>query len=206
MENLDHQRFCLIHTLLKETSTTNPTSIMFITDWPNNLITCKIISSHPCASDMKDYSEPSNTCNSSRKTQPILPSCQKTSHTSINISYYPSVNELVRKARQTFRQSRGINQENYVIAIAPGENSKEIKFSFKNSIPGLNEFLSTPTIKSVNKDFFEFFVILPEDEQASYEIKSEASRLPANIRVHFIEFADRYGALCASDFGILHTG
>jgi lipid A disaccharide synthetase len=70
----------------------------------------------------------------------------------------------------------------------------------------LNEFLSTSTIKNVNKDFFEFFVILPEDEQIVYEIKSEASRLPANIRVHCIEYADRYGALCASDFGILHNG
>lgn len=34
------------------------------------------------------------------------------------------VSELVRKARQSFRQSKGINQENYIIAIAPGESSK----------------------------------------------------------------------------------
>ncbi len=73
-----------------------------------------------------------------------------------------------------------------MIAIAPGENSKEVKFSFKNSIPGLNEFLSTPAIKGVNKDFFEFLVILPEDEQIGYEIKSEASKLPTNIKVHFV--------------------
>lgn len=61
-------------------------------------------------------------------------------------------------------------------------------------------------MKSVNKEFFEFFVILPEDEQLVYEIKAEASRLPANIRVHFIEPNERYGGLCASDFAILHNG
>lgn len=81
-----------------------------------------------------------------------------------------------------------------------------MKFTFKYTIPGLNEFLSTPKIKSIKKDFFEFFVILPEDEQLTYEIKAEASRLPANIKVHFIEASERYGGLCASDFGILHNG
>lgn len=70
----------------------------------------------------------------------------------------------------------------------------------------MNEFLSTTKMRSVNKEFFEFFVILPEDEQLAYEIKAEASRLPANIRVHFIEAAERYGGLCASDFAILHNG
>jgi lipid A disaccharide synthetase len=70
----------------------------------------------------------------------------------------------------------------------------------------LNEFLSTPKISTVNKEFFEFFVILPAEEQLAYEIKTEASRLPANIRVHFITPEERYGGLCASDFAILHNG
>lgn len=47
---------------------------------------------------------------------------------------------------------------------------------------------------------------MPEDEPSVYEIKSEASRLPANMKVHFIEPQDRYAALSAADFGILHNG
>ena len=70
----------------------------------------------------------------------------------------------------------------------------------------MNEFFSSPQIKNVNKDFFEVFVLLPEDEQAVYEIKAEAAKLPANLKVHFIESNERYGALSAADFGILHNG
>lgn len=79
---------------------------------------------------------------------------------------------MVQKARQSFRQAKGISQDHYVLAVAPGETSKEIKFTFRKSIPGLNEFLSSPQIKSISKDFFEVFVILPEDDQAVYEIKA----------------------------------
>lgn len=35
-------------------------------------------------------------------------------------NFSSDVNELVRKSRQSFRTARGINQENYIIAIAPG--------------------------------------------------------------------------------------
>lgn len=48
--------------------------------------------------------------------------------------------------------------------------------------------------------------MLPEDEQLSYVIKSEASKLPAGIKVHFIEPNEKYGGLCAADFAILHNG
>jgi lipid A disaccharide synthetase len=116
------------------------------------------------------------------------------------------VNELVQKARQSFRQAKGISQDHYVLVVAPGETSKEIKFTFRKSIPGLKEFLSSPQIKSINKDFFEVFVILPEDDQAVYEIKAEAAKLPNNLKVHFIDPSERYGALSAADFGILHNG
>lgn len=50
------------------------------------------------------------------------------------------------------------------------------------------------------------FVILPEDADTVYEIKSQASKLPSKFKVHFIEAEDRYGALCAGDFSILHNG
>ncbi len=88
MENSDHQRSCSTCTSLIETLKTKPTLIMFTTDWPNSLITCKNTLSPPCASDMKDCSEPSSTCKSSRKTQQTPPSCQKTFPTSIKLYYY----------------------------------------------------------------------------------------------------------------------
>jgi lipid A disaccharide synthetase len=113
---------------------------------------------------------------------------------------------LIKKARGTYRQEKGISQDKYIFVIAPGENSKEINFTFKNIIPGLNDFLSSPQIKNVNKDFFEVFVLLPEDEEIAYEAKSGAAKLPANLKVHFIEPKDKYGALSAGDFGILHNG
>jgi lipid A disaccharide synthetase len=49
-------------------------------------------------------------------------------------------------------------------------------------------------------------VILPEDQQAAQEVKAEAAKLPGNLKVHFIEFNEKYGALSAADFGILHNG
>lgn len=47
---------------------------------------------------------------------------------------------------------------------------------------------------------------MPENDQAVYEAKSQASRLPGNIKVHFIDSSDKYGALAAADYGILHNG
>ncbi len=49
-------------------------------------------------------------------------------------------------------------------------------------------------------------MILPEDQQAAQEVKAEAVKLPGNLKVHFIEFNEKYGALSAADFGILHDG
>jgi hypothetical protein len=46
------------------------------------------------------------------------------------------VSELVKKARQSFRSSYGISQDNYVFYLAPGEINKEISFTFKYGIPG----------------------------------------------------------------------
>lgn len=52
-----------------------------------------------------------------------------------NFSY--DVSELVKKARQSFRTSYGINQDNYVFLIAPGETFEQIQFTFKNVVPGI---------------------------------------------------------------------
>lgn len=73
---------------------------------------------------MKAFTEHSNICNNLKRIHQTLLSYQKTSHMSNLSSYIFSVSELVKKARQSFRQSKGINQENYIIAIAPGETSK----------------------------------------------------------------------------------
>lgn len=48
--------------------------------------------------------------------------------------------------------------------------------------------------------------MLPENDKAVYEIKSEASKLSSNLKVYFVESKDKYGALSAADFGILHNG
>jgi hypothetical protein len=37
-------------------------------------------------------------------------------------------------------------------------------------------------------------------------IKGKLGFLPQNIKVTLIEGKDKYGALCASDFGMLHNG
>ena len=50
------------------------------------------------------------------------------------------------------------------------------------------------------------FVILPEDQQAAQEVKAEAAKLPGNLKFHLIESSEKYGALSAADFGILHDG
>lgn len=78
------------------------------------------MSSPQCASVMRDSTERSNICSNSRRIQLTRHSCLKTSPMSNGFYSTYSVSELVKKARQTFRQSKGINQDNYIIAIAPG--------------------------------------------------------------------------------------
>jgi hypothetical protein len=119
----DLQPFCWIYTLLTETCTTKIILISFLQDWPNSLTTCKSLFSPQCALGMRDFTGPSNICNSSRKIHPILHFCLRISLLSKQFDNF-SVSELVKKARQSFRQSKGINQENYVFVIAPGETSK----------------------------------------------------------------------------------
>ena len=67
----------------------------------------------------------------------------------VNLSIIFSVSELVKAARNAYRTSWGITQDNYVIAIAPGEKSKQIQFTFDNVIPGLTEFLASPKLSAV---------------------------------------------------------
>ena len=56
---------------------------------------------------------------------------------------------MVKAARNAYRTSWGISQDNYVIALAPGEESKQIQFTFNNVIPGLSEFLASPKLSAI---------------------------------------------------------
>lgn len=48
--------------------------------------------------------------------------------------------------------------------------------------------------------------MVPEDPALASKIRSEAASLPSSYEVRFIEEKDKYAAMCASDFAILHNG
>lgn len=73
------------------------------------------------------------------------------------------MSELVAKARQEFRTARGINQDHYVTILAPGNNEKEIKFSFGKFSESLSKFAARSEISGIDKQFFKVLVLLPED-------------------------------------------
>ena len=71
------------------------------------------------------------------------------------------MSELVRKARSSYRKSKGISEDKYIFYIDAGSNSAEIKFSFKSFTDGLKKFFNHSNIRSVSSDHFEIFISLP---------------------------------------------
>ena len=71
------------------------------------------------------------------------------------------------KARSSYRKSKGISEDKYIIYIDAGETVEEIKFSFKAFKNGLKNFFDRSSIKSISTDHFEFFVFSPNNEVLS---------------------------------------
>ena len=90
--------------------------------------------------------------------------------------------------------------------FAPGNTSEEIYFSFHALKDSLPKFANHSAISTISTDFFKFLILLPEDEGLASQIKQKAAGLPKNFEISFIESKDKYAALCASDFGLLHNG
>ena len=87
-----------------------------------------------------------------------------------------------------------------------GRSEHEIKFSGKALKDGFAEFAANSSISSVNNDFFKLVVELPSDEKLAAAVKSQVSGLASKYEVRFVEENARYGAMCASDFAIVHNG
>lgn len=89
-----------------------------------------------------------------------------------NINNFPSstfihntrVHELVTKARQQYRKTKGFTEDQYITFLAPGNCEKEAKFSIKSFVDGLKVFTSREAIKSINKTFFRVLVLLPKNK------------------------------------------
>ena len=47
---------------------------------------------------------------------------------------------------------------------------------------------------------------MPSDEGLAALIRSQASKLPTNYEITFIEERNKYGAMCAADFALMHNG
>ena len=78
--------------------------------------------SHQCVLDMKGYSEHSNSFKNIEKILPMIHFWWKNSLMSTNV-LINRVSELVKKARNEFRISQGVDQDRYVTLFAPGNES-----------------------------------------------------------------------------------
>lgn len=116
------------------------------------------------------------------------------------------VSQLVKKSRTKYRADHGISEDKYIFFIDAGENVDKINFSFKKFKDGFNTFLAKDQINGINRDHFEIFVSLPSNEKLATAIRGKLGYLPSGVKVTLIEEKDRQGALCASDFGLLHNG
>ena len=110
------------------------------------------------------------------------------------------------KARAQFRTARGISQDKYLIYLNGGENADQVKFSFKSYKDGLNAFFARDDISKISSDHFEILVEIPSDEKLAAEVRGKIGQLPQKSKITLIEQKDKYGALSASDFGLLHNG
>ena len=114
------------------------------------------------------------------------------------------MSQLVNKSRSKFRQERGISEDSYIFYIDAGSNSSEIKFSFKAIKDGFRTFFSEQSVSGINKSHFEVFISAPE--HLTSEIKSKLGFLPNDVKVTLIADKDKYGAISAADFGLVHNG
>lgn len=100
------------------------------------------------------------------------------------------MSELIRKSRSKFRAERGISEDKYIIYIDAGNNAHQVKFSFNSFKNGLSNFLSNPSISSINPSHFEIFVNIPSNViESSYRMLQNRSRVnlgsfPTTLRSH----------------------
>jgi len=71
------------------------------------------------------------------------------------------VSELVRKARSSYRSSKGISEDKYIFYLDAGKSSSQIKFSMKSFKDGFRKFFDQSHIKSISPDHFEIFIYSP---------------------------------------------
>lgn len=71
------------------------------------------------------------------------------------------MSQLVNKAREEYRTANGINNDQYVTLLVPGNAEKDIEFSFKTFAEGIVKFAERPEISTVNRQFFKVLVLLP---------------------------------------------
>lgn len=114
------------------------------------------------------------------------------------------MSDLIHKSRSAFRTSKNISEDSYVFFVDAGRTAQEVKFSFKSFKDGFNTFFKDSAINSINKSHFEILVSVPEGTAEA--VKSKLGYLPSDIKVTLVEDKDRYAALSASDFGMLHNG
>ena len=72
--------------------------------------------------------------------------------------------QLVLKAREAFRQGKGISQDNFIFYVDGGVNAKEVDFAFKAIGKGLKDFLGRPQIASLPKEHFQILVQSSNDK------------------------------------------
>lgn len=71
------------------------------------------------------------------------------------------MSQLVAKSRSQYRKANNISEDKYMIYIDAGNNSCEVKFSFKSYKDGLREFFSSSAISTIDPSHFEFLVYSP---------------------------------------------
>ena len=59
--------------------------------------------------------------------------------------------QLVLKAREAFRQEKGISQDSYLFYIDGGITASQVDFSLKVIVKGLNDFLARSKVSSLPK-------------------------------------------------------
>lgn len=110
----------------------------------------------------------------------------------------------MKASRKDFRTANNIPEDNYVILLAPGNTTSKVDFMFKNAGHGVAKFFTDSTIASYGKDNFTVLVLSTGNKKIDDAISAKVRSMPVKSIV--VKEEDRYGALCAADYGILSDG
>lgn len=113
---------------------------------------------------------------------------------------------MVKASRKEFRTANNIPEDNYVILLAPGNTTAKVDFMFKNAGQGVAKFFTDSTISSYGKDNFSVLVISTGNKKADDAITAKVRSMPGSVKPILVSEQDRYGALCAADYGIVSDG